>query len=318
MTGAMQAAKPAAIAAGDNLGAVAPNLGAMTTIALAQIPSGDRQYPRRLMQLSNPPAQLWVAGCLPSATNTVAIVGARAATRPARSFAFALAEGLARTGIAVISGGAYGIDAAAHEGALAGGGQTFAVLGCGVDVVYPDRHADLFARIAVRGGLLSEYEPGFPPRKGQFPARNRIIAALADLVIVVEAAHRSGALSTAAEARGIGVKVAVRPGSAGTDRLIGRGALAIATLDDVLAILVGYPPTSTFTPPWVRLRDGDLAARRLGGLLEALARGAAGADELALQLGWSVSEVLGMVGRAEIEGWIRRVPGGAYEVTRGH
>jgi DNA processing protein len=310
----MRAATPAA----DNLGALAPNLGAMSTIALTQVLCGAPGYPGRLARLSNPPAQLWVAGGMPSGSTAVAIVGARAASQPARTFAFELAGGLARAGITVVSGGAFGIDAAAHEGALAAGGETVAVLGCGVDVVYPDRHADLFARITQRGGLLSEYDRGVPPRKGQFPARNRIIAALADLVIVVEAAHRSGALSTAAEARALGVQVAVRPGSAGTDRLIGRGTLPIAGLADVFAVLAGHPPTSTFIPVWVELKQGDATARKFGCLLERLAQGAVGADELALQLGWPVSEVLGMVGQAEIEGWIRRVPGGAYEVTRGH
>ncbi|HEY0710860.1 MAG TPA: DNA-processing protein DprA [Polyangia bacterium] len=301
----------------DNLGAIAPNLGAMNNIALAQALPGAPDYPARLARLSKPPAPIWVKGRVPSGS-CVAIVGARAATPAARLAAEELGMGLAKAGVAVVSGGAFGIDAAAHEGALAGHGETYAVLGCGIDVVYPDRHAPLFARIAETGGLLSEYAPGTPPRKGQFPARNRIIAALADLVIVVEAAHRSGALSTAAEARALGVKVAARAGSAGTDRLIDGGAFQIAGLADVFALLAGHSPTSTFTPIWVKLGQGDPEQQRMSRLLAILGQGAVGAFELALQLGWPVSEVLGMVGQAEIEGWIRRVPGGAYEVTRGH
>ena len=141
---------------------------------------------------------------------------ARPAAPAARARA-SLRSDLAGKGIVIISGGAFGIDAAAHEGALAAAAApTFAVLGCGVDVTYPDRHGPLFARIVATGGLLSEYAPGTPPRAGQFPARNRIIAALGDAVIVVEAAYRSGALITAALARSLGRPVLAVPGSSGT------------------------------------------------------------------------------------------------------
>ena len=163
---------------------------------------GEERYPSRLLVLGNPPQALWVRGKLPAQERpSVALVGARAATGTGCVRARTLAFDLARRGFFVISGGAFGIDAAAHEGALDANVPTFAILGCGVDVVYPDRHAQLFARITVQGGLLSEYAPGTPPRARQFPARNRIIAALADAVIVVEAAHRSGALITATWAR---------------------------------------------------------------------------------------------------------------------
>ena len=326
----------------DNHRAVAPKPGKMTTSALANVVRGDVLYPARLSKLSNPPQSLWVLGQLPdfgcqpdnrggnrdfssvASVSSVAIVGSRAATAAGCERTRDLARALAQTGIVVVSGGAFGIDAAAHEGTLAAGGITLAVLGCGVDVTYPDRHAPLFSRIAGRGALLSEYPPGTPPRPGQFPARNRIIAALVDLVVVVQAAHRSGALSTAKAARTLGIPVAALPGSGGTDTLIGRGqAFAVEDPADVFAVLAGNPRSPLSAAPAAvavpTLDEGGSApAPETVRLLNALFDAPLGANALARRLGWPVSRVLGVVGEAEIEGWIRRVPGGAYEVTRGH
>ena len=129
----------------------------------------------------------------------------------------------ARRGFTIVSGGALGIDAAAHRGALEAGAPTFAVLGCGVDVVYPDRHAALFAEIVAAGGLLSEFAPGTPPRGKQFPSRNRIVAALAEAVLVVEAQAGVGRARDGAAGAGLGRPLYAVPGSAGTDRLIASG-----------------------------------------------------------------------------------------------
>jgi DNA processing protein len=123
----------------------------------------------------------------------LAIVGGRAATVQGCRLAARLARAAVARGYAIVSGGALGIDAAAHRGALDAGGTTYAVLGCGVDVVYPDRHAVLFDEIAANGALISEHPPGTPPKQGHFPVRNRLVAALADAVLVVEARRRSGA-----------------------------------------------------------------------------------------------------------------------------
>jgi len=148
--------------------------------------------------MPQPVKALWYLGRLPGARDrNLAIVGARAATMTGCRTARELAAASARRGMTIVSGGALGIDAAAHRGALDAGGATFAVLGCGVDVIYPERHAALYQEIAVAGGVLSEYEPGTPGRPGNFPARNRIIAALAESVLVVEAGLLSGALITA-------------------------------------------------------------------------------------------------------------------------
>src|SRR5262245_16478731 len=166
--------------------------------AVSKVERGSADYPVRLMNAARPPSTVWFAGALPPTTGrALAIVGSRAATRAGVDRAHGLGRDAAAGGWSVVSGGALGIDAAAHEGALALPVRTFAVLGCGVDVVYPDRHRTLFGRICANGGLLSEHPPGTQPRRQQFPSRNRLIVALADAVVVVEAAHRSGALITA-------------------------------------------------------------------------------------------------------------------------
>jgi DNA processing protein len=173
----------------------------------------------------------------------VAIVGARRGTRQGEEFARRLASGLAQAGVAVISGLALGIDAAAHDGALAAGGRTVAVLGCGVDRVYPRRNAALGERIAVHGAIVSEWGPGVEPAPWRFPVRNRLIAALASVTVVVEATRRSGALITADHALALGRDVLAVPGSAwsplgeGVNALLRAGATPATSLEDVLDAL---------------------------------------------------------------------------------
>ena len=165
----------------------------------------------------------------------------------------------ARRGFTIVSGGALGIDAAAHQGALEVGAPTFAVLGCGVDVVYPDRHAALFAQIAATGGLLSEFPLGTPPRGRQFPSRNRIVAALAEAVLVVEAREASGALVTARLAIEMGRPLYAVPGSAGTDRLIASGkARPVRDSAELLAALAGEPAAATAVPGGASFLDRSL------------------------------------------------------------
>jgi DNA processing protein len=272
------------------------------------------EYPQRLLRLQRPPARVWHVGRLPApGERAVALVGARAATAGACERASALAGELGRRGFAIVSGGAFGIDAAAHEGALSVGACTYAVLGCGVDVVYPDRHGPLFRRIAAGGGLLSEYEPGTAPRAGQFPARNRLIAALAGAVVVVEAAARSGALITAGHARWLGVPVLAVPGSVGTDNLLRKGrAWAAASADDVVAALEGAvaplaAPAPEAPPPGP-----------LGALLMALADGSDSVAGLARRLEAPISEVMSLLSEAELDGRVRRLGGGHYEVILAH
>lgn len=267
----------------------------------------DAGYPSRLHSLPVPPGCLWVMGRLPTERERlVAIVGSRAATGEGCARTRALAADLGGRSVAVVSGGAFGIDAAAHEGALAARTPTFAVLGCGTDIAYPDRHQDLFARIARAGGLLSEYPPGTPPRRGQFPARNRIIAALADTVVVTEAAMRSGALITARLAQELGRPLLALPGSPGTDALIRRGqALPVASADDVLAALAGElaPAGSPACEP----EPQDV-------LLAAILHGCDTPALLCQRLGLPLPALLARLAEAELDGLIRRCGGDSYEV----
>jgi DNA processing protein len=279
--------------------------------APAQIAQGQAGYPSRLLALSDPPAVLWVRGRAPAdGVPAVAMVGARAASGEGCTRARVLARELAEKGIVIISGGAFGIDAAAHEGALAAAAApTFGILGCGVDVTYPDRHGPLFARIAATGGLLSEYQPGTPPRAGQFPARNRIIAALGDAVVVVEAAYRSGALITANLARWLGRPVLAVPGSCGTDRLLQRGqAWPVTSTADVEEALAGRQPAVAQEP--------EPPSGTVGALVAALREGAATPAVLSRRIGLPLPAVMAALVEAELDGWLFRIPGNQYEVIR--
>jgi DNA processing protein len=263
-------------------------------------------FPAALRQLAKPPHRLWFTGRLPRGDERLlALVGSRAASGVGCRLAERLAAAAVGAGRGVVSGGALGIDAAAHRGALAEGGVSFAVLGCGVDVVYPDRHAALFGELAGSGGLLSEYAPGTPPRSGQFPVRNRLVAALSEVTIVVEAKQASGALITARLARGLGRRVLAVPGSAGCDGLLASGAaLAIDDEQALLDRLAGVCP------------QGPTVPVRLAPLVGALRAGAATPIDLALRLGATLPQVLAVLAEAELTGWARRLPGGRFEVLR--
>ena len=209
---------------------------------------GDAGWPAALDQLGDDaPALLHVRGAR-SITElceepAVAVVGARRGSRSGEEFAFALARGLASAGVAVISGLALGIDAAAHAGALAAGGRTVGVLGCGIDRVYPRQNTTLALQIVASGALVSEWGEGVEPAPWRFPVRNRLIAALASVTVVVEATRRSGALITADHALALGRDVLAVPGSAwsplgeGVNALLRAGATPATSLEDVLDAL---------------------------------------------------------------------------------
>jgi DNA processing protein len=211
---------------------------------------GDLDYPAALLDLPHPPPELHLRGALPTGARAVAIVGSRAATRYGVEFAARLGADLARLGVAIVSGLARGIDAAAHRGALEAGGVTVAVLPGGLDAITPAGHAGLAAQIARRGALLSEWPAEQSANAGLFLRRNRLIAALGAATVVVEAAEKSGALATAAVARRLGRPLLAVPGdvdrvtSRGCNRLLRAGAALCEGVSDVLHLL---PEATTAT-----------------------------------------------------------------------
>lgn len=258
------------------------------------LPFGADAYPPAFAVLRDPPPLLLVRGDVAALGRPgVALVGSRAATVYGLTIARGLAARLARAGLVVISGLARGIDAAAHEAALDAGGQTLAVQACGPERVYPAAHRGLADRIVRTGGaIVTEFPPGSAPRAGHFPLRNRLISALGLAVIVVEARERSGSLVTAGHAAEQGRDVFAVPGplgcatSAGTNRLLRDGALALTSADDVLQRL-GLPLDAADLEPRPAPRAGSRDAR----LLRALAPAPATRDELARRLGVAPSDL---------------------------
>ncbi len=214
----------------------------------------DERFPAALNDLTTPPHQLFALGDTSLLEKpAVALVGTRDSTHYGERTARNLARDLARAGVCVVSGMARGIDGTAHRTALEFGGATVAVLGTGVDVPYPAGHRRLHSEIAARGLVLSENPPGQTAQRGSFPKRNRLIAALASITVVVEAGHKSGALNTATHALDLGRVVAAVPGqidsdqSAGANQLIRDGAAVITSSADLLALLglAEAPPERT-------------------------------------------------------------------------
>jgi DNA processing protein len=210
----------------------------------APIALGDACYPTNLRDIATPPAELYVRGrVLEEDALAVAIVGSRAATPYGLAVAERLAADLAAHGVTVVSGLARGIDSAAHRGALRAGGRTIAVLGSGVDVIYPPENRRLARDIESHGAVLSQFAPGTRPLAGHFPARNRVIAGLSLGVVVVEAAEQSGSLITAGLAGDLGREVMAVPGlvtsaqSVGAHRLIQDGAALVQGWEDVVSQL---------------------------------------------------------------------------------
>lgn len=284
-------------------------------------------YPRALLDSPAPPAVLHGKGPLVEDSlfagldtwagerPAVAIVGARRCSEYGREVARSLGRGLAAAGVAVVSGMALGVDSAAHEGALDAGGSTVAVLGCGVDIAYPASKRALHARLLEAGGVVSELPPGFAPRRWCFPVRNRVIAGLASLTVVVEGGERSGSLITARLARDMGRDVGAVPGrvtqpaASGPNALLYDGAYVIRGAQDVLDVVFGAgaceaPPArdpTTLAPPLRRLRDAVASGRATPSALTAA--------------GFTLAEALAGLAELEVTGFLRRGPGGEYVVV---
>ncbi|MBI5168838.1 MAG: DNA-protecting protein DprA [Candidatus Eisenbacteria bacterium] len=254
----------------------------------------EAAYPAGLRALPDAPARVWIAGTLDTpVARCVAIVGSRAASDYGASFARRLAADLARAGLVVVSGLAHGIDAAAHAGALEARGRTVGVLPAGLDHITPVQHVALARRVAENGALLTERESGPPFGPGAFVRRNRLIAALSAVTVVVEAAARSGALSTATAARALGRPVLAVPGdldrptSLGTLQLLREGARPCGGAADVLAALPALVPGGDSTPRERLLAALAASPRTIGELAAAagMTEPAAGAE--LVQLEWA-------------------------------
>jgi len=264
-------------------------------------------------------------GAIAPHSPSVAIVGSRRATFSGVEIARSIARDLGAAGIQVVSGMALGIDAAAHDGAIAGSGSTVAVLGCGIDICYPLRHAELRDRIVVSGAIVSEEDAGTPPYKSNFPKRNRIIAALAEAVIVVEATERSGALSTARWAADLGRDVLAVPGSirsrqsSGTNLLIRDGARPFLGIDDLFEAVPALRAAAGDRLPDTGLEPSSQRMERFSpALREILARMGTQPihpDEVGVALGLSPSAVAARLGALELAGAVMSLPGGLVART---
>jgi DNA processing protein len=278
---------------------------------LRTVERGAPGWPARLEDLADPPSRLWICGAVDPAHPAVAVVGSRRCSEVGIRVARWLAGELARAGVQVISGMALGIDAAAHRGALAGGGSTVAVLGCGADVCYPRQHRVLRDAILAAGSVVAEESPGRAPEPWLFPKRNRLIAALCVAVVVVEAGERSGALSTARHAADLGREVLAVPGAItaevtrGSNRLLRDGATPVLEAADVLgavpalAAFATAPAGIAADPSGARRgRGGSLASR----LLDLASGGPVHPDDLAARLHLAPARMARLITELEVGG----------------
>ncbi len=282
----------------------------------------DPLYPESLGALGDPPAVLFGRGDpdllrgLPAA-EMVTIVGSRRASSYGRELATDLGREIASAGLTVVSGMALGIDSYAHRGALDAGGQTLAVLGCGVDVPYPPRHTRLYEEIVEKGLVIAELPPGTRARRWTFPARNRIMAALSQMTVVVEARERSGSLITAEMAQELSREVGAVPGrvgsspAEGTNALLRDGASLIRGGEDVLDAMIGVGAERG-----ARGRgSGASLEPELAAVLDLVERGANTADALARASALGPGPLAAALVRLELSGYLRTDPSGRYERT---
>jgi len=277
----------------------------------------DAGYPRALLEIPDPPTLLYASGHIELLMRPMlAVVGSRNATPQGESNAAAFAKALSEAGLTIVSGLAMGIDAAAHRGGLAGPGSTVAVLGTGIDIVYPRRNVELAAQIRERGVLVSEFPLGSGPIAHNFPKRNRLISGLARGCLVVEAAAASGSLITARSAADQGREVFAIPGSIhsplskGCHALIKTGAKLVESAEDVLAELSGFRATGSASAaaPQRQPRVSEQNA-----LLMHMGHDPVDVDLLCTRAGWSAEQVSSELLRLELDGRVTVLPGGLYQ-----
>lgn len=278
---------------------------------IVPIPCFDSRYPSLLACIPDPPPVLWVKGQVEAlATPAIAVVGSRAATSYARDVGFRLGRELAERGVIVASGLARGVDSSAHRGCLDASGTTVAVLGSGVDRIYPAEHRDLASTICRKGALVSELGPGGPPLPEHFPLRNRIISGISLAVVVVEASENSGSLITGRYAMEQGREVMAVPGSVlsgrnrGSHALLKDGAKVVETADDILEELSGWGGPAPKSCRKVLTEDPLLAHMEAGEPSDL--------DTLVERTGMSPSRLLIRLTELELRGRVARAPGGGF------
>lgn len=278
---------------------------------------GDPAYPAELLNMADPPLALFVQGRLDALAHAqrIAVVGSRNPTPQGRQNAHAFARSLAESGLTVVSGLALGVDGAAHEGALDGQGFTLALVGTGLDRVYPRRHHELAHRIVAQGALVSEYPLGTPPLAAHFPQRNRLIAGLSLGTLVVEAALQSGSLITARLAAEQGREVFAIPGSIhatqsrGCHWLIRQGAKLVESAQDVLEELHLPAGAAALAHETAQATPGFDADP----VIEALGHDPVGLDALMMRTGLDTARLQARLLELELEGRVARLPGGLLQ-----
>ncbi len=300
--------------ASDLLGRAAAALDRGVERGLDPIAWDDARYPPSLAAIVDPPAVLWTRGSVAALSlPAVAIVGSRAASPYALAVADQLGHELAARGVAVVSGLARGVDSAAHRGAVAAGGTTIAVLGCGADIVYPPEHGALARAIEPRGLIVSELAPGTRPLPHFFPQRNRLISGLSRATVIVEAGERSGSLITARCALEQGRDVLAVPGhviggrNRGGHALLRDGATIVENADDILEMVygVGFGSARADAAPAARpATDPVLACLTAGEACDL--------DEIAERSGLTTARLLPRLFELELHGTIARIGGGRF------
>ncbi|HWR61049.1 MAG TPA: DNA-processing protein DprA [Clostridia bacterium] len=280
----------------------------------------DGRYPEALRNIPDAPVVLYCRGKLEKEAVCIAIVGSRRATQYGLDMAGRLSRELAMHGLTIVSGMARGIDSKAHIGALEGGGKTIAVLGCGVDIVYPSENLELMKKICRSGAVISEYLPGTPPVAFNFPARNRIISGLSQGVAIVEANEKSGSLITADFALEQGRDVYAVPGninstnSLGTNRLIKDGAKMVTNAGDILDELkISHGETNHLCN--TRKIPDSLLGNDEKSIAQRLQNGPAHIDTIARDCGISVQLAGSVLVMLELSGFVEQLPGKYYKLA---
>ncbi len=278
----------------------------------------EKKYPFLLKSIYDPPPLLYYKGQLIKTENTIAIVGSRKATPYGKKVAEQISKRLSEIGLTIISGMARGIDSYSHKGALIAGKETIAVLGCGVDVIYPSENKGLYNKIIEKGTIISEFPPGSQPVPWHFPARNRIISGLSLGVIVVEAAEKSGALITTDYALEQGREVFSIPGpitskySTGTNNLIKQGAKLVNSIEDILEeieIKISYNSKKNLDENVRKIENLNEIEKNV---LNSFKTDILEVDNIVYKTGLSLPEVNTVCTRLEMKGLIKKIPGKKY------